>query len=79
MHFRTSAVIVMVDLRLQYLMKQYMSLFVLALQNRHRTKPNLKVQLSCERLLLLLMLCYVQMHKRNTLKAQTFDRAEVHM
>lgn len=25
MHFRTSAVIVMVDLRLQYLMKQYMS------------------------------------------------------
>lgn len=69
--------IVVVDLRLRYLIKWHDSRFVLALQNRHTAKTNLKVQLSCERLLLPLMAYYVQMHKKNTSKAQTFGRAEV--
>lgn len=69
----------MVDLRLQYLMKWYTSWFMFAFQNRHRAKPNLQAWLSCERLLLPLMFYYIQMCRRNTLKAQTFGRAEVHM
>lgn len=59
MHFRTSAVIVMVDLRLQDLMKQCMSRFVLGPPKRHSAKATLKVQICCERLLLPLMVYYV--------------------
>lgn len=42
MHFRTSAVIVMVVLRLQYLMKQYMSRFVLGSPEKTQGKGNSK-------------------------------------
>lgn len=69
--------IVMVELRLQYLIKQCMSPFVLALRNRHRAKASVIVQLCCERLLLPLMVYYAQMPKRNTLKVWIFDGAEV--
>lgn len=79
MYSRTSAGIVVLDLRPRYLVKQDVSRFVLTLWNRHGAKPDLNVQLSCDRLLLPLMLYCIPMHVRNILKAETFDRAETRM